>query len=107
MSQRAENGIIYAPFTEDEVEALRFWQDSQLTPEFTCRNRHDEHHTEYRGNLRPTVNGWICLACDFTQDWAYASMIDRDPVGRVHPEHRVIVSNLKTFFDDLEVPGGF
>jgi hypothetical protein len=41
---------------------------------FTCANRSDGKH-EIIGNdlgtLIPTVNGWICPFCEYTQSWAY------------------------------------
>jgi hypothetical protein len=39
---------------------------------YTCENRHD--HPEVAGDkgiLVPTVRGWICPFCDYTQDWAH------------------------------------
>jgi len=42
----------------------------QMHP-YTCGNRSD--HPEVAGDkgvLVPTVRGWICPFCDYTQDWA-------------------------------------
>jgi len=39
---------------------------------YTCENRHD--HPEVAGDkgiLVPTVRGWICPFCDYTQGWAH------------------------------------
>lgn len=68
---------INAPFTEPEVEALHAWQRSGNFHPFTCANGH---------TLRATVKGWICPreeCADFSQDWAYDFMIDRDALGRI------------------------
>ena len=41
---------------------------------YTCPHRHD--HPVIAGDkgiLVPTVRGWICPFCDYTQDWAVSS----------------------------------
>lgn len=46
---------------------------------FTCANRGDGRHPpigEDHGILIPTVRGWICQFCDYTQDWAHDFMKD-------------------------------
>ena len=42
---------------------------------FTCPNRGDHPSIagDY-GTLIPTVRGWICQCCDYTQDWAHPFM---------------------------------
>jgi hypothetical protein len=43
---------------------------------FTCPNRGG--HPEVAGDkgiLVPTVRGWICPFCDYTQDWAHDFMM--------------------------------
>jgi hypothetical protein len=67
--------MIKAPFTSDEVVALFKYQAGPMHP-FTCPNRHD--HPEISGDagvLIPTVRGWICMFCDYTQDWAHEFMV--------------------------------
>lgn len=75
-------------FTPQEVEKL--WQhqfgpwrkfgdtDSTLPYRmhpFTCANRSDHPVVAGdRGVLVPTVRGWICPFCDYTQDWAHDFM---------------------------------
>jgi len=83
-------------FTKEQVARLwqyQFWPwgnpfdenrtlPAQMHP-FTCPNRHD--HPEIAGDngiLVPTVRGWICLCCDYTQDWAHDHMKDRGLVGK-------------------------
>lgn len=77
-------------FTPEEV--VRLWQyqfgpwsdpldpdaDKTLPPQmhpFTCGNR--GNHPVLAGDkgiLVPTVRGWICPFCDYTQDWAHDFM---------------------------------
>lgn len=44
---------------------------------FTCVNRGDGNHRDIYGDLGaliPTVRGWICPFCDYTQNWAHEFM---------------------------------
>jgi len=75
-------------FTPQEVMNLHREQfgpfDLPMTPggfvrmhPFTCPNRSDGRHFDNGsdlGALIPTVRGWICQCCDYTQDWAHAHM---------------------------------
>lgn len=71
-------------FTPDQVEALARHQTNegrsifeQMHP-FTCGNRGDGNHRNIYGDLGalvPTVRGWICPFCDYTQDWAHGFMM--------------------------------
>ena len=64
-------------FTPDEVEALAKSQTARQFHPFTCANRGDGNHRfAYgdKGALIPTVRGWICPFCDYTQDWAHGLM---------------------------------
>lgn len=85
-----------APWSEDQVACLRAFQTDGWNHAFTCPNRTEGKH-EYRcfehptvgigpmelGLLAPTVQGWICRDCDYTQDWAYDFMLTwRTPWGR-------------------------
>lgn len=69
-----------APFTEDQVYRLNQYQDDEWFHPFTCCGPdgcRDRLGTE--GNDRKliaTVDGWICPTCDYTQDWAWAGMVD-------------------------------
>jgi hypothetical protein len=60
-------------FTPEEVVVLeRYQRDGRYHP-FTCANRGDGSHRE-EGLLVPTVRGWICPYCDYTQNWAHDFM---------------------------------
>lgn len=69
---------IYAPFSEEIVKALNRWQITGHVHPFTCANRDDPVHRERlnkdKGTLVATRHGWICLDCDYTQDWAHDFM---------------------------------
>lgn len=82
MSTKGVDDTIVAPFTEDEVNALNWFQQHANVHPFTCWKGH---------TLRATIFGWICpqKQCDdFTQNWAYSFMVARNPLGQVVP-HRV------------------
>lgn len=66
---------ITAPWSMEQVLALTRFQTEALAHPFTCPNRHD-HPVIFGDNgvLIPTVRGWICQCCDYTQDWAHAFM---------------------------------
>lgn len=69
---------IIAPFTPAQVTALQFYQDEAPFHPFTCGNRddHPELHGD-KGVLVPTVRGWVCQFCDYTQNWAHDFMADK------------------------------
>lgn len=60
---------IKAPFTKEQVDMLQKYQNSDNYHPFTCEEFHGIHC-----KLVPTVRGWICPYCDYTQDWAYEFM---------------------------------
>ena len=70
-------------FTPDEVANLAKYQTGEtkfggfpMHP-FTCPNRGDGDHRYAFGDLGalvPTVRGWVCPFCDYTQDWAHGFM---------------------------------
>lgn len=73
-------------FTPDQVVTLAEWQDPKKPDPFnhghpfTCANRHDGNHRDVFGDLGalvPTVRGWICPFCDYTQGWAHKFMAER------------------------------
>lgn len=64
-----------APWTPDEVLSLQQFQNTPEFHEFTCLHRGDGNHRG-DGALTPTVRGWICPYCDYTQNWAHGFMLD-------------------------------
>jgi hypothetical protein len=71
----SDKKYLQAPFTDKQVAKLRNWQRSPMVHPYTCRQRDDSHRWveefgDY-GALLPTRRGWVCLDCDYTQDWAY------------------------------------
>ena len=55
-----------APWSSEQIEALRVRQaDTTLHP-YTCTNG--------CGVLTPTCDGWICETCGWKQDWCYVSV---------------------------------
>lgn len=70
----------HEPFTPEQVEALHRHQfgpwESPIHRfhSYTCPNRGDGRHFNNGadvGALIPTVRGWICQCCDYTQGWAH------------------------------------
>lgn len=65
-------------FTKKEVAGLwkyQFgpWEKGHFFHPYTCENR-DRNHPKMAGDkgiLVPTVRGWICPFCDYTQEWAH------------------------------------
>lgn len=63
-----------AVFTPDEVKSLNAFQRAGVRHPFTCVRGRDRNHLDGEGVLLATERGWVCLYCDYTQDWAYSSM---------------------------------
>jgi hypothetical protein len=64
-------------FNAQEVKNLDDYQKAHQYHPFTCPNRGDGKHYDNGidlGGLIPTINGWICQYCDYTQDWAHGFM---------------------------------
>lgn len=76
---------VTSPFTAEQVVNLDAYQHACLAHPFTCGQR-DDHpfHNGDQGILIPTVRGWICQFCDYTQDWAHAQMADGSYVKDLH-----------------------
>lgn len=59
-------------FTKQKVVELWNHQFNSGFHPYTCENRED--HPVLAGDkgvLVPTVRGWICPFCDYTQDWSH------------------------------------
>jgi hypothetical protein len=65
---------IHAPWDRDTVRRLNQYQTSGTFHPFTCINR--PHFGDSEAVLVATSDGWICLECDYTQNWAHAFMAD-------------------------------
>lgn len=62
--------IVVAPWTPQQVNWLARWQASPTIYPYTCPDRADAT-THLAGTvLVPTIRGWICPYCSYTQDWA-------------------------------------
>ena len=95
MTERPEPAPVSAAevFTPEQVQNLHRHQFGPFDPmivdgnigggftqmhPFTCPNRGDGHHFDNGsdlGALVPTVRGWICQSCDYTQSWAHEFML--------------------------------
>ena len=76
------SNMIFAPFSAEQVEKLNDYQRSDLVHAFTCGRRGDPPH---RGEceLVATIKGWICVYCDYEQDWAHSFMADGSALENV------------------------
>lgn len=70
-TRRGRGTIVMAPFSPEQVLALNLFQfqSQRYWHPFTCAVTH-----EGRYGLVATLHGWVCLECDYTQDWAHAYM---------------------------------
>jgi len=73
-----EKGAVTAKrvFTLDEVKSLNAFQRAGVAHPYTCVYGRDRNHLDGEGVLVATERGWICLYCDYTQDWAHGFMKD-------------------------------
>ena len=76
---------IYAPFNEDQVDALNKFQSLGYIHPFTCPNNHGGERI-----LEARESGWVCPDCNYTQNWAHDFMGEVD----CHP-----VNPMSFFFD--------
>lgn len=59
---------VVAPWTPEQVRELNRFQRFAHYHPFTCGN--DSSHEV----LHATTAGWVCLDCEYTQNWAHAFM---------------------------------
>lgn len=66
---------IKAPFTPEQVDWLRQYQECGMHP-FTCCSHNGcvRLEQENDGQLIPTPEGWVCPCGKYKQDWAHAYM---------------------------------
>lgn len=64
---------IFAPFTPEQVKHLNNWQQTLPVHPFTCGTK-EKHKEGDEDRLIPTKDGWICLSCDYKQNWAHDYM---------------------------------
>jgi hypothetical protein len=68
---------IHAPWTAEQVGALNRWQKLGYVHEFTCPGDHADDRA-----LVAAADGWHCLTCGYTQDWAHDFMLETPPDPR-------------------------
>lgn len=73
---------IFAPFTPEQVEALKLWQSSGSFHPFTCCSYDGCKRMKQpnEGELIPTEEGWVCPCGKWKQEWCHTFMID--PIKR-------------------------
>jgi hypothetical protein len=74
-----KRGITRIPFTLSTVRHLMVLQTRHDMHPYTCANRSDGKHEKIGGQtgiLVPTVNGWACPDCSYTQDWVHNSFLN-------------------------------
>ena len=70
-----------APWTVDQVVALNNYQRAGHMHPFACPYRTNGKHQSHRetggdlGALQAQATGWVCLDCEYTQDWAHEFML--------------------------------
>ena len=79
---------ITAPWTQEQVDALNRFQQSDYVHPFTCGSgrRTDADHKDGEGILLATVDGWKCPFCDYTQDWAHDFMLNIKQLETLFPK---------------------
>jgi hypothetical protein len=65
MTDAEDDGLIRAPWTDEQVQRLNAWQELPYVHEYTCGV--DSSHS-----LVATTGGWVCMVddCPYTQHWA-------------------------------------
>lgn len=66
---------LHAPWDAETVDGLNKYQRLGYLHPFTCPG----HDGGGDRDLVATRRGWICCHCDYTQDWAFRSMLDPPP----------------------------
>ncbi|MBI2595646.1 hypothetical protein HYW46_02830 [Candidatus Daviesbacteria bacterium] len=100
INNEIQPGIITAPFTSEQVEALNFYQQSGVWHPFTCGYPHKG--LDFSPTLTAADDGWYCeiSGCNYTQNWAHSAMADRkliEDTKRVFEESAKNAKKLKSF----------
>jgi hypothetical protein len=66
--------IANAPWTDEQVANLNRWQQAGYVHEWTCPNDHPGSRTLVADN-----DGWWCVGCGYTQNWAHPNMLQGPP----------------------------
>lgn len=69
-----------APWPPSQVARLWEFQTNGKMHPFTCLNRGDGQHATIGtdlGMLIPTIKGWVCPFCNYTQTWAHDFMAEK------------------------------
>ena len=73
-----EGSTMNTPWDKETVEALNKYQHSGQFHPYTCGNdecRANNHHVN--GDvLVATEEGWMCMKCDYTQNWAHQFTVE-------------------------------
>ena len=72
------DNVVFAPWTQEQVDALNRWQGCGWVHPFTC-GKNDHGYLNSQRTLVATKNGWVCPNCDYTQDWAHDFMFEEPP----------------------------
>lgn len=89
---KAKAGKIFAPFTEEQVEKLKAWQNGEITiptevgnltiqvptHPFTCCSffNCEQGKREDKGILIPSLEGLTCPCGNYTQNWCHDYMVE-------------------------------
>jgi hypothetical protein len=65
-----------APFTKDEVESLKMYQNHLEAHPFTCGSFACDRSTRPdAGKLIPSEEGWVCPCGKYKQNWCHDFML--------------------------------
>lgn len=73
MSASKQDTSLIAPWTQDQVNNLMLYQRAGFVHPYTCGN------DQCGANLDPTLYGWQCPKCDYTQNWCHQAHADNRP----------------------------
>ncbi len=72
-----DNDRVKAPFTDEQVERINKFQESNAFHPYTCMGAYcNRSKVPYGGRLIATNEGFICPCGKYAQDWCNSFMID-------------------------------